>query len=133
LIFGGYRYWIFVTNDYHSSAVQLEWEQRQKATVETGMAELKTNFGLNRFRKHAFMANWAWLLIVCLGSEARIFGAVGASGQVGRRAVVLNVAKRGHPRRRPSPPEEVIAAHGGTVRWGAALLTQVAVGRSVRV
>ena len=31
------------------------------------MAELKSNFGLHRFRKHGFMANWAWLLIVCLG------------------------------------------------------------------
>ena len=48
-------------------AFRLEWEFRQKATVETGMAELKTNFGLNRFRKHGFMANWAWLLVVCLG------------------------------------------------------------------
>jgi hypothetical protein len=67
LIFGGFRYWVFVTNDYLTPAIELEWEQRQKATVETGMAELKSNFGLSRFRKHGFMANWAWLLIVCLG------------------------------------------------------------------
>lgn len=64
---GGYRYWIFVTNDHHGDPVTLEWEFRQKATVETGMAELKSNFGLRAFRKHGFMANWAWLLIVCLG------------------------------------------------------------------
>ena len=64
---GGYRYWIFATNDHKSSAADLEAEFRQKATVETGMAELKSNFGLHAFRKHGFMANWAWLLIVCLG------------------------------------------------------------------
>jgi hypothetical protein len=64
---GGYRYWIFVTNDHTSPAAELEWQHRQKATVETGMAELKSNFGLHAFRKHGFMANWAWLLIVCLG------------------------------------------------------------------
>jgi len=64
---GGYRYWVFVTNDHASDPAQLEWEHRQKATVETGMAELKSNFGLHAFRKHGFMANWAWLLIVCLG------------------------------------------------------------------
>jgi hypothetical protein len=64
---GGYRYWIFVTNDDTTPAAQLEAQHRQKATVETGMAELKSNFGLHAFRKHGFMANWAWLLIVCLG------------------------------------------------------------------
>ena len=64
---GGYRNWIFVTSDHTTSAVELEWQHRQKATVETGMAELKSNFGLHVFRKHGFMANWAWLLIVCLG------------------------------------------------------------------
>lgn len=31
------------------------------------MAELKSNFGLHAFRKHGFMANWAWLLVVRLG------------------------------------------------------------------
>ena len=64
---GGYRYWIFVTNDRVTDGAQLEDEHRQKAVVETGMAELKSNFGLHAFRKHGFMANWAWLLIVCLG------------------------------------------------------------------
>ncbi|MFN2607719.1 MAG: IS1380 family transposase [Acidimicrobiales bacterium] len=64
---GGYRYWIFVTNDHVSDAAELEAEHRQKAVVETGMAELKSNFGLHAFRKHGFMANWAWLLVVCLG------------------------------------------------------------------
>jgi hypothetical protein len=82
LLSGGYRYWIFVTNDHTTPAVELEWEQRQKATVETGMAELKSNFGLHRFRKHGFMANWAWLLIVCLGHNlccwTQHLGALGA-------------------------------------------------------
>jgi hypothetical protein len=64
---GGYRYWIFVTNDHATDAAVLEAEHRQKATVETGMAELKSNFGLHAFRKHGFMTNWAWLLVVCLG------------------------------------------------------------------
>ena len=64
---GGHRYWIFVTNDHVTDAAVLEEEHRQKATVETGMAELKSNFGLHAFRKHGFMANWAWLLVVCLG------------------------------------------------------------------
>jgi hypothetical protein len=31
------------------------------------MRELKSNFGLHAFRKHGFMANWAWLFFVCLG------------------------------------------------------------------
>jgi hypothetical protein len=64
---GAYRYWIFVTNDHRSSAVALESEHRHKADVESGMRELKSNFGLHAFRKHGFMANWAWLLLVCLG------------------------------------------------------------------
>lgn len=64
---GGYRYWAFATNDRVSEPAALEKEFRDKATVETGMAELKSNFGLHAFRKHGFMANWAWLLIVCLG------------------------------------------------------------------
>ena len=64
---GVYRYWIFVTNDHDRSAVALESEHRHKADVESGMRELKSNFGLHAFRKHGFMANWAWLLLVCLG------------------------------------------------------------------
>ena len=64
---GGYRYWVFVTNDHESDPAVLEAEHRRKAVVETGMAELKSNFGLHAFRKHGFMANWAWLLVVCLG------------------------------------------------------------------
>jgi hypothetical protein len=35
--------------------------------VEGGMRELKENFGLSVIRKHGFMANWAWLLIVTTG------------------------------------------------------------------
>ena len=64
---GAYRYWIFVTNDHEPSALALESEHRHKADVESGMRELKSNFGLHAFRKHGFMANWAWLLLVCLG------------------------------------------------------------------
>lgn len=79
---GGYRYWILVTNDHTTPAAGLEWEHRQKATVETGMAELKSNFGLHAFRKHGFMANWAWLLVVCLGHNlccwVQHLGALGA-------------------------------------------------------
>jgi Transposase DDE domain group 1 len=64
---GAYRYWVFVTNDRVHSCVELESEQRHKADVEAGMRELKSNFGLHAFRKHGFMANWAWLELVCLG------------------------------------------------------------------
>jgi hypothetical protein len=31
------------------------------------MRELKSNYGLGTIRKHGFMANWTWLLLVCLG------------------------------------------------------------------
>lgn len=64
---GGYRYWVLVTNDHASPSVALESEHRHKADVESGMRELKSHFGLSVLRKHGFMANWAWLLIVCLG------------------------------------------------------------------
>ncbi len=64
---GGYRYWVFVTNDRVTDAAVIETEHRQKAVVEAGMAVLKSNFGLHAFRKHGFMANWAWLLVLCLG------------------------------------------------------------------
>jgi hypothetical protein len=64
---GAYRYWVFVTNDHERSAAVLESEHRHKADVEAGMRELKSNFGLGTIRKHGFMANWAWLLLVCLG------------------------------------------------------------------
>ncbi len=84
---GGYRYWIFVTNDHTTDAAVLEAEHRQKAVVETGMAELKSNFGLHAFRKHGFMANWAWLLVVCLGHNlccwAQHLGALGGGRQDG--------------------------------------------------
>jgi hypothetical protein len=63
---GSFRYWIFVTNDHERSPVELESEHRHKADVESGMRELKSNFGLHAFRKHRFMV-WAWLLLVCLG------------------------------------------------------------------
>ncbi len=63
----GYRYWVFVTNDHTTDAPTLESEHRHKALVEGGMRELKENFGLDVLRKHGFMANWAWLLVVATG------------------------------------------------------------------
>jgi len=63
---GSCRYWVFVTNDHQRSPAELESEHRHKADVESGMRELKSNFGLDAIRKHGFMANWAWLLLVCL-------------------------------------------------------------------
>lgn len=63
---GGWRHWIFVTNDHDRSAAELESEHRHKALVEAGMRELKSNYGLGTIRRHGFMANWAWLLLVCL-------------------------------------------------------------------
>jgi hypothetical protein len=67
---GGYHYWVLVTNDHLRSAPKLESEHRHKAEVESGVRELKENFGLHALRKHGFMANWAWLLLVCLGHNA---------------------------------------------------------------
>jgi len=64
---GAYHHWVLVTNDHQRSAPELESEHRHKAQVEAGMRELKANFGLHALRKHDFMANWAWLLLVCLG------------------------------------------------------------------
>lgn len=64
---GAYRYWVFATNDHHKAATELESEHRHKALVEAGMRELKSNYGLGTIRRHGFMANWAWLLLVCLG------------------------------------------------------------------
>ncbi|HYN35307.1 MAG TPA: IS1380 family transposase, partial [Ilumatobacteraceae bacterium] len=61
---GGYHHWVLVTNDHDTDAVALESEHRHKALVESGMRELKENFGLDVLRKHGFMANWAWLLVV---------------------------------------------------------------------
>jgi len=60
----GYHHWVLVTNDHTTDAARLEAEHRHKAQVESGMRELKENFGLDVLRKHGFMANWAWLLIV---------------------------------------------------------------------
>jgi hypothetical protein len=64
---GAYHYFVSVTNDTRASAVVLESEHRHKAQVEGGVRELKENFGLHALRNHGFMANWAWLLLVCLG------------------------------------------------------------------
>lgn len=61
---GAYNYWVLITNDHTADTASLESEHRHKAQVEGGMRELKENFGLEVLRKHQFMANWAWLLIV---------------------------------------------------------------------
>src|SRR6266542_6261621 len=53
----GYRYWVLVTNDHVTDATALESEHRHKALVESGVRELKENFGLSVLRKHGFMAN----------------------------------------------------------------------------
>lgn len=83
----GYRYWVFVTNDHEHSAPVLESEHRHKADVEAGVRELKSNFGLDAMRKHGFMANWAWLLLVCLGHNlccwTQQFGHLGAGRDEG--------------------------------------------------
>jgi hypothetical protein len=63
---GAWRHWIFVTNDHRRTAAELESEHRHKALVEAGMREPKSNYGLGTVRRHGFMANWAWLLLVCL-------------------------------------------------------------------
>jgi len=42
----------------------VHFTRQTKALVESGVRELKENFGLEVLRKHQFMANWAWLLIV---------------------------------------------------------------------
>ncbi|MBA3432094.1 MAG: IS1380 family transposase [Actinobacteria bacterium] len=60
----GYHHWVHVTNDHVTDPAMLESEHRHKAQVESGVRELKENFGLDVLRKHGFMANWAWLLIV---------------------------------------------------------------------
>ena len=64
---GAYHYWCSVTNDDDARAADVESEHRHKALVEGGVRELKSNYGLHALRKHGFMANWAWLLLVCLG------------------------------------------------------------------
>jgi hypothetical protein len=60
----GYHHWVLVTNDHTRDAAMLESEHRHKAQVESGMRELKENFGLDVLRKHGFMANWAWVIVV---------------------------------------------------------------------
>ena len=50
------------------------------------MRELKENFGLDVLRKHGFMANWAWLLVVCsalnLTRWAQLLGALDETGDM---------------------------------------------------
>ena len=90
---GAYRYWVFVTNDHRKPAVELESEHRRKALVEAGMRELKSNYGLGTIRRHGFMANWAWLLLVCLGHNLTCWTQQLASLAAGRDGADLK-AKR---------------------------------------
>jgi hypothetical protein len=84
---GAWRHWIFVTNDHEHSAAELESEHRHKALVEAGMRELKSNYGLGTIRRHGFMANWAWLLLVCLAHNLSCW-----TQQLGRLAAGRNGA-----------------------------------------
>lgn len=83
---GGYHHWVLVTNDRATDAVTLESEHRHKAQVESGMRELKENFGLDVLRKHGFMANWAWLLVVTsavnLTRWSQLLGSLDADGDM---------------------------------------------------
>lgn len=80
----GYHHWVLVTNDHATDAATLESEHRHKAQVESGMRELKENFGLDVLRKHGFMANWAWLVIVAtalnLTRWSQLLGALDEDG-----------------------------------------------------
>jgi hypothetical protein len=78
----GYRYWVSVTNDHTTDAPALESEHRHKALVEGGMRELKENFGLRVLRKHGFMANWAWLLVVATGLNLARVAALAAENEI---------------------------------------------------
>ena len=82
----GYHYWALVTNDHVADAAALESEHRHTALVESGVRELKENFGLSVLRKHGFMANWAWLLIVATGLNlcrwTQLLGELGSDGDL---------------------------------------------------
>lgn len=82
----GYHHWVHVTNDHLTDAATLESEHRHKAKVESGMRELKENFGLDVLRKHGFMANWAWLLVVTIGLNltrwSQLLGQLGSEGDL---------------------------------------------------
>jgi hypothetical protein len=82
----GYHYWVLVTNDHAADPATLESEHRHKAQVESGVRELKENFGLDVLRKHGFMANWAWLLVVAtalnLTRWAQLLGSLDEDGDM---------------------------------------------------
>ncbi len=54
--------------------------------MESGVRELKENFGLSVLRKHEFMANWAWLAVVAttlnLCRWTQLLGGLGAHGDL---------------------------------------------------
>lgn len=82
----GYHHWVLVTNDHVTGAATLESEHRHKAQIESGMRELKENFGLDVLRKHGFMANWAWLLVLStalnLTRWSQLLGALDSDGEM---------------------------------------------------
>jgi Transposase DDE domain group 1 len=82
----GYHYWVLVTNDHATDPATLESEHRHKAQVEAGVRELKESFGLDVLRKHGFMANWAWLLVVAttlnLTRWAQLLGSLDEDGDM---------------------------------------------------
>ncbi|MCA1703645.1 MAG: IS1380 family transposase [Actinobacteria bacterium] len=82
----GYHHWVLVTNDHATEAAALESEHRHKAQVESGMRELKENFGVDVLRKHGFMANWAWLIIVAtalnLTRWSQLLGSLDEDGDI---------------------------------------------------
>lgn len=112
---GGYRYWVLVTNDHQRPAADLESEHRHKALVEAGMRELKSNYGLGTIRRHGFMANWAWLLLVCVAHNLCCWAQQLGELAGGRDGVALR-AKRLRYRYLIVPAMLVCSARQRTIR-----------------
>jgi hypothetical protein len=91
---GSYHYFVTVTNDHVCPTTDIEAEHRRKAQVEQGVRELKENFGMHALRKHAFMANWAWILLTCLGHNLCCWTQTLGALEAGRREGTDLRAKR---------------------------------------
>jgi hypothetical protein len=78
----GFHYW----GSSPTTMNQIQPRSESEAQVESGMRELKENFGLDVLRKHGFMANWAWLLIVAtalnLTRWSQLLGALDPDGDL---------------------------------------------------
>ena len=85
----GYHHWVLVTNDHVTDPATLESEHRHKAQVESGVRELKENFGLDVLRKHGFMANWAWLHNLTRWTQ--LLGSLDAEDMRAKRLRYLNL------------------------------------------